>query len=288
MTVPGRSDAARLASPDTTAAEPVRPQRRSVVVPWTVAAVAVVAALVSVGALALTRADRGAAGGGDGPFDDESPRIERGFASPEAAVEYLAERVAAGDLGGALEAFAVESMVEGYSFEVANGFVEAVSPVSWLPASSPGYRALDADLRRGDAATQVLWLVRQVTAPDLDVYVMVELDDEQTASDVAAALAPEGLTGLTVRRVDELHPALRGDTDPFAVWAEAYGADEMRELAVLYETPGGTAVGGARVLRYGREWYLWDLSSAVLGTASGELDPESELAYLALVASVGG
>lgn len=261
-----------------------RPAERRAALPWVIAAAAVVVALACAGALVLTRAD----GSGGSSLTDAGRGGERGFPTPEAAVEYFAERVSAGDLGGALEVFTVESAVEGYSFEAESERIDVVMPVSWLPSSSAGYEALNVELRRGEVASQVRFLVRNALAPDLDFYASIELDDETTASDIVDALAPDGLAGFGVARVEVLEPALRGDHDPFQEVAESFGAEELREVAVLYETPNGRAVGGAEVMRYGDDWYLRSLTSALIGTSLGELTPASEAEYEELVAGVNG
>ncbi len=273
---------------------PPSPARQSVL-PWAVAAVAGVVALACAGGLIVTLAvdgDPAPASAADGAELPAGPRVERGFRTPEAAVTYVAERVSEGDLGGALEAFAVESLVADYSFEADVERVEVVSPVSWLPADSPGYRALDVELRRGEVAWQLRSLVRVVAAPELDFDMTIELDDETSASDIAAALAVDGLAGFAVVRADVLEPTMRPgadpDRNPFEAAAEAFGADELKEVAVLYETSEGLAVGGAEVLRYGDEWYVRSLSSALIGTSPGELTPTSLPAYEGLVASING
>lgn len=278
------------APPQSSLPTPVAPQApvlaRRAVLPWAVAAGAVVVALACAGALALTGSgDDGARGAGAGATGSE-----RGFPTPEAAVTYLAERVADGDLGGAFEAFAVESVVDGYSFEENAERIGGVSPVTWLPADSPGYRALDGELRRGEVAMRLRELVRAVAAPDRDFGVFTDLGPGTTASDIAAALAPDRLAGFAVVRADVLEPTPRpgAGRNPFEALAEGIGADELTEVAVLYETPNGLVVGGVQAVRYGDHWYLYDLTSALIGTSIGELTPTSQLAYEGLVASING
>lgn len=256
---------------------------RRATLPWVITAVAVVVAVACAGALVRTRAD------GDRSDAPTGPRVERTFATPEEAVGYFADRVAAGDLGAALEAFALAPAVDGYSFEAEGEYVGAMTPATWLPASSEGYRAVDADLRRGDAASQVRSFVRAIAAPDLEDGVTIVLDDRETAADIAAALAPERLSGLEVVSVDPLQAPLRegADRDPFVARAAVYGADELAEVAILYETSEGLAHSGATLLRYGDRWSLWSLSSALVGAMRGELVPTSEPEYADLVARFG-
>lgn len=260
--------------------------------PWVVAAVAVVVALVSTSTLAATLLnDRGRADEArdtDVAGVDGAALNERGFASPDDAVEYVVERVAAADLDGALQAFAVESMVAGYSFERESERLGVVAPTSWLPASAPGYRAVDAAIRRGNIGYQMMSLVRAVAAPDVDLDVTVTLDDGLTAAEIEADLAPEGLQGLAVLRIDELRPTARDGSDPFATMAAGYGADEMREVAILYDTPSGAALGGMQLVRYGDSWHVWNLNSVLLGLMLGELQPTSEGAYENAVRGING
>lgn len=43
-----------------------------------------------------------------------------------------------------------------------------------------------------------------------------------------------------------------------------------------------------RLLRYDDGWHIWNFSAAILGLMLGELQPTSEGAYAATVASVHG
>lgn len=273
-------------------AAPPPPAPRRGALPWVVAAVAGVVALACAGALVVTLADDDAAASGAGGSAGDGPRGERGFSSPEAAVTYLADRVAEGDLGGAFEAFAVESAAAGYSFEAEADRLGVITPMSWLPDDSPGYQALNTELRRGEVANQLRELVRSVAAPDMELEFTIDLRGTTTASEVAAALATDRLAGFRVVRVDVLEPTMRPgadpDRNPFELTAQAFGADELVEVAVLYETRGGLVVGGAQVVRYGGDWYLRTLSSALIGTSLVELSPTSEAEYAGLVASING
>lgn len=260
------------------AAAPVRSAR----LPWVVAGLALLMAVVSTGLLVSATL------GADAP-DGPATSGERGFARPEEAVEYFGSRVAEGDLAGALEVFAVESPVERYSFQAEAERFGVVSSSTWLPASSPGYVAVDANLRRGSIGFQMLFLVRELVAPDVEFAPTIDLDaDGLTAAAIEAELAPDGLAGFGVRRVEVLRPTPRGDGDPSAVRAATYGADELLEVAVLYETPDGTFIGGMELLRYGDTWLIWSLDAPMLGLVLAEIRPSSESAFDATVAGING
>jgi hypothetical protein len=270
------------------------PSARRARLPWIVAAVAVVVALASVGALVRASAGESTPVGEPAPVGEpvpgrsgESADGERGFASPEDAVGYFVARVAAGDLAGATEAFAVRSMVDGFSFQAYSERYGVVSAVTWLPESSAGYLAINEDLRRGDVARQLCFFVEAVAAPGRDFGITQTLTDDLTAADIEADLSPEHLAGLSLVRVDDLNRPGDDGSEVFDAIAELYGADELREVAVLYGTADGSVRGGMQLLRFGDEWYVWNMASNIMGTIMGEVEPMSELEYLADLALHG-
>ncbi len=249
----------------------VPPAGRSVGrLPWVVAAVAVVVALGALTFAVLRPA----------PLSGAADSREHGSSSPEAAVRFLAERLAAKDGAGAASAFAVEHLVDGYSFQAQAERLRVVTAMTWLPSSSDGYRALSIAERRGTVASQLRFLVEALVAPDLDLNVTQEVTGSTTAADIEADLAPDALASLTVVRVDEI--ASPGDraAEALAASGKPYGADEVQEVAVLLGTDHGPQLAGMRVVRFGSDWYVWDLSSAVLGTGYASLEPTSEEQYL--------
>jgi hypothetical protein len=157
---------------------------------------------------------------------------------------------------------------------------------TWLPVSSEGYRTIDEGLRRGEVAGQLLVLVRGVLAPDRDFTATTVLGDDLTAADLERELAPEPLADLSVLRVDELNRPGDRFSEAFERQADVYGADELREVGVLYGTANGPVMGGATLLRYGDDWYVWNLTSSLLGTAIGGLEPTSALDYQDAVAGI--
>lgn len=265
------------------------PPERATRLPWVVAIVAVVVALVSVGALVRVSVTERASAGDPAPARPAPPAgEERGFASPEDAVDYFVMCVAAGDLAGATDAFTITSAVKGFSFEASSERLGAVSPATWLP-EAPEYRAVNEGRRRGDVAFQLGFLIEYVAAPDRDFGTTQELSTDLTAADLGADLAPERLTGLSVIRVDDVIGPDGQDPGPSgAAIAGGYGADEFREVAVLYDTSEGPALGGVQLFRFGDEWFIWNLSSAVLGLSMSQLEPISETLYVATLAQAQG
>jgi hypothetical protein len=242
--------------------------------PWVLAALAVVVALAAVAALAVVLVS------GDDEDSSAGAGTERSFASPEEAVGHLVDRLAAGEVGAASEAFAVESLVDGYSFEAYTERLQAATYESWLPGGSQGFDDLNAELRRGAVADELRSLVRSILAPDRDYLTTTPLDDDLTAADVAGELSPEPLSELSVVRVDELDNTDPGYLESLEAQAAVYGADELRMVAVLLDTAEGQVAAGATVVRYDDEWALMSLSAPLLNIPTAQVSPTSEEGYL--------
>ncbi|MCV2395574.1 hypothetical protein OEB99_14750 [Actinotalea sp. M2MS4P-6] len=275
MTGPSVEHAAPQGAPGTASHETVAPGRPGPRLPWVIAAVAALVAVVAVVGLVAVW-PRGSSGA--------SSSTSAGFATPEEAIRQVAETVAAGDLAGAAEAFAVGPIVEGYSFEAEAERLRGVTPVGWLPAEDEGYRAIDTGLRQGQVALQLRQVVWQLTAPERDVWLATDVGADLTAAELAADLDPTELAGLQVERVDLLGAAGGAWAQYAAEMAAIYGADDYQDAAVLYRTPAGTRRGGALLLEYDGRWYVWSLQSYLSDVSSGTLEPTTAKEYASLVA----
>jgi hypothetical protein len=251
--------------------------------PYLLIATAVLVALAAAVALVVvlvTGADA------DGSDPGRTGRAERGFASPEEAVEFLVDRLAAGD-AGATEAFAVAPVVEGYDFERLVERQHSATSYRLLPDGPEGYDDLNVELRRGEVAEQVRSFVRSILAPERDQLRTTSLDDGTTAADLAEELSPEPLAELSLARVDELE----NDDEEFlasvAREAETYGADEIRMIAMLLDTAEGQVIGGAVAVRYGEEWGLMSLTTPLLDVLPAQVEPVTEEGYLEALESAG-
>lgn len=270
-----RGQIAREVSAEVAAGTPPSPERDGRR-PWLLAGLAsvvAVLALLAIGVLGL------------GPWQAQGTAgdpVERGFASPEAAMRYLADRVAMGDMAGAGEAFATARMVDGYSFEDYVGSVGAVTPGTWLPSDT--YRAMDLGLRRDRVSRDLRTFAWQLMAPSRDAWMFTEVGAGPAVAELRADLDPADLAGLSLVQVAVVPaPAV-----PAHVPNPLCGADERQQAAVLYATPTGTVMGAASFLRYGGRWYVEDLGASSLNLWGGELTPVTEQEYADKVAALGG
>lgn len=242
--------------------------------PWLLTALAALVALAAAAALVVVLVSDG----DDAPSSGAG--AETGFGSPEEAVTHLVDRLAAGEAGAASEAFAVESLVDGYSFEAYTERLQAATYESWLPGGSEGFDDLNAELRRGTVAGELRSFVRSILAPDRDYLTTTPLGDDLTAADVAEELSPEPPSELSVVRVDEVDNTDPGYLESMEAQAAVYDADELRMVAVLLDTAEGQVAAGATVVRYGDRWALMSLSAPLLNIPAAQVAPTSEEGYL--------
>lgn len=257
--------------------------------PWLVAALAAVVAVAAMVALVVVLVT-----GDDEGGSDAAPRLgsegsaERGFDSPEEAVTFMIDRLADVEVGEASEAFAVETVVEGYSFEAQAERLRSVMFTTWLPQSSDGYQRINTDVRRGEVAVELRSLIRSVLAPERDQTRTTPLDDDLTAEELADELSPEPLSELAVARVDAIDRSDAAYLENLEQQGAIFGADELRMVAMLLDTAEGQVMGGATVVRYGDQWALLSLTAPILGTPVVGLEAVTEEEYLAAVESASG
>lgn len=288
-----------IAAPRTDAPVATATGRRAVV-PWTVAGLAVVVAAGSwlwphPGAAAATS---GAPSAGTSASASASPAAtaaagsavaglfgasEGNFATPEAALTFVVQHIAAGDVQGAAPAFASTSMVNGFNFVTQVQRLNAMVPSEWLPSTSAYNRTVDMGLRTSLVTADLRWMMRSIVDPQDAPNDTVTIDSEAAATALAARLDGSKMSQLSVVHLDKLGVTHTAMTRNFPAMAAPYGADEYAEYAVLYDTINGPMSGGVRFLRYGNRWLIMDLSSALLGT-TGELTPSSEADYATTLA----
>ncbi len=241
--------------------------------PWIIAAVASLVALVAVGFLVL------GSGGSD--------VTERGSSTPEEAATLFAESFVDQDLETAMSTFATESFVSNYSFVDHMERIQAFAPaLGYLPTGN--YEALNLEQRRGQVANALSTLTRSALIPEVDALTPYMFRDEDSdgmsAAQFGEALDPSGLSEFSVVRVDVIEPG------PGSRWAEqteslktAYGAQDIRTAAILFDGPHGPDALGIEVIQYDGSWYLNNLFGSILPTNSNsmtELNSEAEYTQL--------
>ncbi|MEO9322814.1 hypothetical protein ABFT23_04945 [Nocardioides sp. C4-1] len=248
--------------------------------PWFVAALAALVAIAAVVALVVVLAT--------GDDSDSGRGADRGFDSPEEAARFMVERLADGDAGAAAEAFAVDSVVDGYDFEALAERLRVLQFNTWLPGGSTGYDDLNREVRRGEVAAELRSVVRSVLVPDVDFTQTVPVDGDQTAAGLATDLDPAPLSELSVVRVDDVDRDDDRYRESLEQQAAIFGADEMRTVAMLLDTAEGQMMGGATAVRYGDDWALMQLSAPLLNLSPSRFERVTEQDYQDAVDSARG
>ena len=250
---------------------PVAPARRGSALPWVLVAVLAVVALVLGVLLAV--------GGGS----DSSE--QQGFATPEEAIEFSTEKIAEGDAAAALTAWAGDAQAENLDLVGSLERVRVLSPAdaSSLPSDDELFVELGQTVRAGTAADQYRRMAFSLLLPEVSTDSTTMLGDgdgdgDVTAQDVADGLDSERLAGLQAQRIDLVEGPAQYE-EMLQELAALVGADERREYVVLYEWDGETYLGGVSVLRYGDDWQIETLASAMAGTANGALEPTTADEY---------
>lgn len=254
---------------------------RGALVPWIVAAVASAVAVVSLVAVVI-----GAAGGGTPEAKSETTIVEHGSSTPEAAVKLFAEAFAKGDMDTAASAFAVTSMVDGYSFTAWAEYMDSISPLTWLPTED--YPTIALAQRQGEVGMALNQLTRDALMPERDGTMPVVLSgDDVSVSDFVSGVDPSGFAGVSVKDITvftfgEGTKAERNQLNASAPW----GADSSRTASVLFDTPDGTKLLGVQVVEYGDNWYIWILTAPVLGTHINQMTPITWSDYAYMVSDI--
>jgi len=204
------------------------------------------------------------------------------FATPEEGIAYLVEKLRTGDLAGAIEAFAIDERVEGYSFVGMGTYLGAVvlyqnSP----PVRYDAYRELGRIQFTAEAAMQLRALTYSLLLPAempfAQLVVVPKTGSEDFMSDLETSLDPARLANLKLVRAGDPSPDMTG-SDTYrknvARRLGVMGGDDMVERIAEYDLDGKAFGGGFTFVRYGERWKIFNLSSPIGGTpATGAATP---------------
>lgn len=242
--------------------------KRSSATPWVIAVVAV---LIAVGGVVWGL--RSSTTGEDGATGLQTVVVESTSASADEAVRTVAARLAAGEVDGAFESFAVTRLAQNWDQVAYLERLRAASPQDPPNPRDPFFEESFTLYRLGQIAGQLRYLALSLTVPEelADVldYRTLPLNDDLTAQQVVDGMMVGNLEGLTVDRVEPV--ALTQSEryqESMAPLRQIYGADELLEYGVLYSYQGQTWMGGATALRYGDRWLLLSLQSPMINQSS--------------------
>lgn len=196
---------------------------------------------------------------------------EKNFETPEAAIQYFVERLAANDIMGAFEACAIN---EGDKFDF-TAFCRRLNAMtlyqSLAPSQSMAFAQINRIIRMSRLAQQTkIMMYSLLTDEMLDGNVIGIPGDERIEAFVKNADSRR-LAGFKVVKIKlpvsaSILNSERAKT--IAVeQAKPEGADEAGERIVLYKLGDVYYWGGIRLLRYGKFWRIDSLYSSYAATS---------------------
>jgi hypothetical protein len=187
------------------------------------------------------------------------------FATPEAAVTHFVQRMAAADLDGALEAFAVDEYAAHFDFAKQarrlGSFMAGYLPA---PARYRLYRRINALEAMRDAANRSLHFAVQLVVDESELTRSGPgmPDPRARAGVLATALAK--IQPLRLVRIDQPRKSITRKPETLALFrdqAAPDGADDATERIALLELAGQHYQCGFRLFKYGNTWRIKDLTS---------------------------
>ena len=201
-----------------------------------------------------------------GAYEDKS------FASPEEALNYFVEEMRACDLEGALEAFPVVRAAENFDFDK---YLDRLQ--GWAPSDIMNYPStceLYKNLNQSKFVSKILSYVCNFTlflCSD-DIFldgnaIMIEEMDIPGLMEAAAEETSQ-IADLELVRMDYYDPEIQDGEGMQESWKEQaalYGGDGFAQYFVQYRMGDTLYLGGATFIRYGEEYYLWELDCTLSG-----------------------
>jgi hypothetical protein len=197
--------------------------------------------------------------------------------TPEDAIKGFVGAVAKADGEKVLRWFAISNYAKGFDFVANANRIGALTPAQDLPPSStPMFRSFNEVGRASASAGEVTMLVYSMISSLAETPEALTRTEPITGSsnlveEFVASLDPANLTPFTVKEIARVAApgTVQGDKMK-SVWAarsKIAGADEWREYLALYEIGPKTFIGGVTLLRYGKDWSIYSLTSALGGTS---------------------
>ncbi len=221
----------------------------------------------------------------DGLVDAEFRFAELEFATPEAAVGHFLGSIVKSDLAGALQAFGGNEYADGFDFAKFSRRMGAIQPFGQLaPEEYPLFDHLNRVALLARYAQQIQMLAYSLS-PEIQIDQTQKIENDDQIAAFVTAVDPAKLARLTIAKAYKVVPVSDRYKDIGARQAEPLGADEIAEIAILYELDGRYFKHGARLLRFGSSWHIDWLNSIVTETpASGAAVPTTEEEFDAIIA----
>lgn len=199
------------------------------------------------------------------------------FPDPDAAITYFIDTLKRGDGHAALLAFSIDRRVEGYSFtEMAKG-QGATSPTRDVPPLRYDLYKYFADpIYTSRAASSIIYVILGLILPDgYDLLGTTSFGSgdskDMNISDYEKLVDPYQLSTIKLIKTGRaMYSTPKALQDFSLLYTRKYGGDEYQERTALVELNGLTTVIGFTLVRYEREWQIFDLSALYSRLQNGE------------------
>lgn len=204
-----------------------------------------------------------------------------GFTSPEQAAEFVVQAVVESRQEDALTAFASTKLPT-------DGTI--ITPADNIPPVLQQALSLqegDNETRREMEQERFSENERYMLQNFVQAFLPPTVSTAESGAISNASEIQTSLKGLSIVSIDTPPLASQADAkDAFKKTAQELGADEMTERILLYKWQGATYLGGMTFVRFGNDWFVYNLHSALVGTPpNGSVLPMEEEVYRKILTS---
>jgi hypothetical protein len=257
--------------PDVSGASPPTPGSTRRVGLGLVVALVAVTALVGVGVGVFVGSSL--TGGGSSSGAPSIPAGNGVRTTPEDAVQQYIDGITANDADLILGACGVGLVAEGYQFDRLADRLEAIVSSMLAPSEYSLYRTMNEYAQADSCLESARWsayslLTSEPFGPTIMHVTLAQA--QQYAKDVDPSL----LASLRVTLIKFPVASKASDAKilaSFAGQAECYGADELTERLALLQWNGDYYKVGFQLLRYGNDWIVFRMQSALGNVAAAEV-----------------
>jgi hypothetical protein len=239
-----------------------RGKRLFVILPTALAAVLLVALVLTPAALAWHQPEGFAVTVPDGKF-----------LSPENSIEFFVTAVTEMNMDAALSACAINEYAEQYDAQAVFEDMHMIGSYMAAPNQYDLYQAMNQASILGTVATQLRYFIYGFTDSEAVLSIIsgnsypLQDDPEREAREFIESVDPSFIRNLTIISIDLPEPEMFDSEDNLSYnerIAGYYGADEMTERVALYELDDVYYYSGFQLARYGETWKIVSLIS-ILG-----------------------
>jgi len=195
------------------------------------------------------------------------------FKTPEDAITYYFQGVAAGDASKILQACAIDEISTNFKLDVTIARIQAFEPLQMMgPTNYPLYMQANKAQITAQILNQVkMFVYSLLSTEDVSSLLPILRPDADRVAKFIKDVDPARLATIEVKKTGMPNKAVMTTTryqQNATKQALAYGADELTERVVLFSFDGNLYMAGFMLLRYGENWKISSAGSVAANTSS--------------------